>query len=282
MIRHCIFFIQLIHLNCIACTVLFIDFSTSTPQGKGIVNKTLLCEYNSTFSTNKTAKPKSRLTLFDISMDIIKQRVENINKITRINNSLNNQIDSDNDEPLNYADRLNKKTAPHPNLSIIANDALSSPTVRPLKRKLFTPPTFNLSRTNGLMDDKATPKKSAIDLDSTKKPRNIKKALYGIIGERSTSKRQRDDDVMLQSNQTKMRKTVINSVTEMKTKTIAAEPKYSATNLRRSTRRSTMHFRIIEKVPEPNLPRKNRRLSEQVMVFTNMHQAQIDNIEKVD
>lgn len=261
-------------------------FQTSTPQRNGIVNKTLLCEYNSTFSSNKTPKPKSRLTMFDISMDIIKQRVENINQITKLNNSLNIQNDAEDNAPLATADNFNKNVAVHTSVSKIVNDPLSTPANRPLKRKLFTPPTFNFNETNGFADDKATPKKSNrdvnIDLESTKKSKSMKNALYGVIGERSTSKRVRDDDVMLQSNQTKRQKTFINNETETKTKTIETEPKYTPGNLRRSTRRSTMNFRIIEKVKEPNLPKKNRRLSEQVMVFTNMHQPQIDNIEKVD
>lgn len=222
-------------------------------------------------------------------MDIIKQRVENINQISKLNNSLNNQIDAEINAPLTAAaaaDKFNKNVAVHTSVSNIVNDPLSTPAHKPLKRKLFTPPAFNFNQTNGFADDKATPKKSDrdvnIDMESTKKQKSMKNALYDVIGERPASKRVRDDDVMLQSNQTKRRKTFMNTETETKTKTIEAEPKYTPGNLRRSTRRSTMNFRIVEKVKEPNLPKKNRRLSEQVMVFTNMHQPQINNIEKVD
>lgn len=107
--------------------------------------KTLLDEYNGTFSSKKTPSIDKRRTIANITMDIINQRIENINR-----NASFNQSSSD----LHDDTFSNIKSTPLPgqidkNEKVSANTATPVSNVnetngqtKPLKRKLFAPPSL--------------------------------------------------------------------------------------------------------------------------------------------
>lgn len=99
-------------------------------------SQTLLEQYSSTFYSKRSMVSANRRTISDISMDIIKQRMENINKIASLNRSMNRS------SHLSRADHLAQIDEPE----TISSDKTSPPEAdksKPLKRKLFAPPPDN-------------------------------------------------------------------------------------------------------------------------------------------
>lgn len=102
-------------------------------------SKSLLDEYTNTFSATKTPLMGKRRTIAHITMDIIKQRVENINRNVSSNMSMNEALD----------DSMSGKTIQTPIQSVSEknDDIASSKTAetekpKPVGRRLFAPPSL--------------------------------------------------------------------------------------------------------------------------------------------
>lgn len=210
-------------------------FHSGTPAAITDANKTLLEEYETTFSAKKTTKPNARRTIFDISMDIIKQRVENVNQMNKLSGINDKQHNSFPNDPLIGAPNSN-----------VANS--NSHTPLSTKRKLFTP--------------------------SSSVPLSVDKL------SQISSKRSREADCQPPSSKKIKTSSAIATTSNARTDDVATNTKTDRI-LRRSSRRSTLNFRLMSNKKIVESP-KDKRCSESVIVFTNMHQQQIDAIKKVE
>lgn len=243
-------------------------------------SKSLLDEYNNTFSSTKTPMSEKRMTLNHIALDIIKQRVENINRNASFNRSMNDLHDDAGYDDLKNVTAYELETVPvaTPPASAVRpidTEATSNTGVlplKPLKRKLFAPPSlFPEHSSIGL----ATPQKT-----DTKKTVNQKRKRNDVCATKngvplssstsSTSKLSKSDE---------KKKTTGKPRTNNNRKTMA------------HSRRSTMFF---ETPPSAAAAAKQATQSSTTatnstanaigtpsLVFTSMHQPQIDFITEV-
>lgn len=237
--------------------------AASTPVNRSLLRKTLLHEYETTFSGTKTVAAKGRRSMMDISMDIINQRVENINKMAKLNNSTignNSLMDISDDKISTTITEIHEKIK---NVSTTTNaNSLETATPRPTKRKLFDPNSnnsfsFNIDKTINMATD-SNEKTETIETNTTKK---------------AVTKRSRDDDDEAPKQDMNKKKNYAADTLDLPTKN-------EVKNIR-STRRSTMFFQPADKITKLN--GSSRTFStERVLVFTNMHQAQSDLIKEVN
>lgn len=215
-------------------------------------SKSLFDEYTNAFDSKKTPMSDKRRTLGNITMDIIRQRVENINRIAQnrsnsesFNDSIHNDIkstpvgatatktSSKNDEQI-------ANTSTSNDIEIITDNAKP----KPMKRKLFAPPS--------LFPDN-------FDLFTTPLKTDKK-----ISSKSSTQKRKRND---------------LPAETEK-----AGELQRIKTKSRRSTlffeTPPTAKAQSIEH-PSKSVPNIQNKNPNGVMVYTSMHQPQIDFIKEV-
>lgn len=253
---------------------------SSTPFSKNISNihKDLLQkntfsgtsndEYNNTFSSSKTPINPGCRTLSSISMDIINQRVENINRIVSMNRSISESNISY--EKIEESIKQLDTPAQHFTTPFLTNGSqLNQPTPdetsqapaavrKPNKRKLFAPPSMFNELMSTPKTDNETVLQSVPEV-AMKRARedDLLSALARPI-EKRTKKNVKKDDV------------VTDSETSKKT----------------SRRRSSMFFQSAKKPAKTQnggtlKPVQSNSTPKSVMVFTNMHQPQIDFIKEV-
>lgn len=220
----------------------FADFSQGMPKLDGnnedltreSTSKTLLEQYSTSFHSSRSIASKNRRTILDISMDIIRQRMDNINKIASMNRSIR--------EPDNQKDNDETRDEVPP---ILVADG-DKP--KPLKRKLFAPPSLFSPVLDIPQENKSSKKRGRDDLKSESKNRkSIDKRSKFVAGGDGT-------------------------------------PNQASRETAKS-RRSTMLFQSTEKpkVKEESAAKcnNNTETPKSVMVFTNMHQEQIEVIKEV-
>lgn len=109
-------------------------------------SKTLLDEYNNTFSSKKTPLTDKRRTISNITLDIIKQRVENINRNASFNQPTNDlkedSFQSLKSTPLPAHVENDEKNPTTATTTPVLNANETNGQVKPLKRKLFAPPSL--------------------------------------------------------------------------------------------------------------------------------------------
>lgn len=235
--------------------------------GNGSATKTLIDEYANTFSSKKIVVASNRRTLSHISMDIINQRIENLNKNASLHRSRNDSMDhryGEGDE-----DIINDNPSPMKPLESL-NGTPDGIKPKPSKRKLFAPPSMfmQLDLTPTLKTD-TTPNKTA--KSATKRSRDALSPLASKSTPLSTAASKKVSDK-------RIKKTTNDGASNG---AIAVTKKVPAT---KTTRRSTMFFQSAEKVKPKNdmvgsLTESSTPKS--VLVFTNMHQSQIDAIKEV-
>lgn len=214
-------------------------------------SKSLLDEYNNTFNSKKTPLTGKRRTIANITMDIISQRMENIN---RMNASLNRSTTEMIDDSLH----TDAKATPIHSENIEKAPITTTPVteanggqVKPLKRKLFAPPSL-FPENSPILTPQKTDKKTA----QQKRKRN------DLAGEKSTK--------------TEEKKLPID-------KPLAATKKTNS-------RRSTIFFQETPKtksIPSSTVARPTSSAIQEThsampgLVFTSMHKPQIDFITEV-
>lgn len=228
----------------------------------GSTSKTLLDEYNSTFNSKKTPMTNKRRTIANITMDIIKQRIENINRNASFNRSTTDFHDdsfqsNDIKATPTHVENAEKLTATA-TTSTPANGDSGQP--KPLKRKLFAPPSlFPANSPQHFATPQKTDKKTAT----------------------STQKRKRNDLAA--------RATAATSEEKMMP---IDQPR--ASNKKPNARRSTLYFEEpIRKINcDASVPASTATAStasssgllqkeKPGLVYTSMHQSQIDFISEV-
>lgn len=197
-------------------------------------SRTLLEQYSTSFHSSRSIVSKNRRTIADISMDIIRQRMDNINKIASINRSIKEPVNHKDAKPLSDSDSDEAKDEV-PALAVADGDK-----PKPLKRKLFAPPSLFSPVLDIPHDSKSVKKRGREDLKSESKNRkSIDKRPKFVAGGDGTPK----------------------------------------------ARRSTMLFQPTEKskVKEESAAKcnNNTETPKSVLVFTNMHQEQIEAIKEV-
>lgn len=213
-------------------------------------SKSLLDEYNNTFSSKKTPMSEKRKTIGNITMDIIKQRIENINRNASFNRSTNDLLEDSMKATPTQSNDVAKLTTP-----IVTSEttalATSEPQIKPLKRKLFAPPSLFPNSGSPLLA--LTPQKT--DKKTVKQ------------------KRKRDD------------------VCGDKTAQSADKPRINGKTTQ--SRRSTMFFETpirkansdtdaIISAKSATISNANKLVATSgTLVFTSMHQPQIDFITEV-
>lgn len=116
--------------------------------------KTLMDEYTNTFSSKKAPLDGRRSTISNITLDIIKQRVENINR----NASFNRSIADIFDDPMTDANEKKDAKDNENHTEPIENGSKTDvEKPKPLKRKLFVPPSMSMDFDPDLI---ATPPKT--------------------------------------------------------------------------------------------------------------------------
>lgn len=276
------------NLNFMLTNVLIIKgkFTASTPVNGSLLKKTLLSEYETTFSATKTPGINGRRSILNISMDIINQRVENINKLAKLNNS-KTEIDSTMDISLDNI----KKIGAHVMESPVNLSPSTSQTAPPRRRKLFDPNSnssfrsdvkrITVSSNDNMM---STPNSRAVT-NSNVQQQNTKIVKETTVIDVNTEtetlaknsetmvifKRGRDEDDIVKQNAKRLKKNSNDDPTMPK---IEIKKPYN-------TRRSSMHFQPNYKPRTISSPAVKVVPSEQVLVFTNMHQAQITTIKEV-
>lgn len=237
--------------------------------GNGSVTKTLIDEYATTFSSKKIVVSTRRRTLSHISMDIINQRIENLNKNASLNRSRNDPMaagygDTD-------AEIIEDKTSPMKPIESLGTPECVKP--KPMKRKLFAPPSmFTQPDLTPTLKTDTPPNKTG----------------------KNTSKRNRDSLITPLRVQSPLHTKATKKPDEKRIKTStkdaannnAAAPK--KTPAAKSTRRSTMFFESVErpksKIEATAITATSSAESltpKPVLAYTNMHQPQIDAIKEV-
>lgn len=256
----------------------FADWTKGMPKldalalGNGSASKTLIDEYANTFNSKKIVVSSSRRTLSHISMDIINQRIENLNKNASMHRSRNDSMDNNRYGDTD-ADNVDCDPSPMKPLEpLISTPDGNKP--KPLKRKLFAPPSMfsPVELTLTLKTD--TPPKTT--KNAIKRNRDVMSPLASKSSPLSTAASKKLNDKRVKKTQIDGDNNNANTVA----KRAAAPPKI--------TRRSTMLFQSAEKA-KPKIERTIAVASsstesftpKSVMVFTNMHQPQIDAIKEV-
>lgn len=240
--------------------------------GNGSASKTLIDEYTNTFSSKKIVVASNRRTLSHISMDIINQRIENLNKNASLHRSRNDSMDN------RYGESATDQMASDPSPMKPTEHLNSTPDgikPKPLKRKLFAPPSMfsPVDMPPALMTD-TPPNKTG--KGATKRNRDVLSPLASkstpLSSTAAASKKMSEKRMKKYANDADNN----NAITAKKA------------TITKSTRRSTLIFQSAEKIR----PKNERTVAaantaaesltpKSVLVFTNMHQTQIDAIKEV-
>lgn len=265
---------------------------------------TILNEYNQSvlFNSTKTPKSNKRKTIFDISMEIIDQRIKNINRSVRLNRSVS-ESDISVDDVESSINLTSTKSTPQldkfvvvpqqqtqitateePSLSSSSSSAVVEQPSKPTKRKLFAPPAyFNYPEID------LTPKKTPTKLNKTTaaKMTDSKIKTNKNINVFEAKKRTREDeDDFIEKSQCNS-----NSVKKIKNNDLIA-------NNSKISRRSSLEFQPEKiKIKQPISVRKSMQHQNNkatitstvtqnkpklpFMVYTNMHQQQINVVKEV-
>lgn len=129
-------------------------------------SKSLLDEYTNTFNSKKEPLLSKRRTMGNIAMDIIRQRVENINRNVSLNQSMGEALD---DSMNNTPTQSHTKTNTEPKKAI--NAETEKP--KPQGRRLFAPPSL-FPPVNSFISTATPPKtdKKAPNKSASKRKRN--------------------------------------------------------------------------------------------------------------
>lgn len=223
--------------------------SLSKPQVNS-TPKTLLDEYNNTFSSTKTPLIGKRRTIANITMDIINQRLENINRNASFNRSTTEMLDDS-----LYGDAKSTPTHSESIVEKATSSAATTPAtetngnggqLKPLKRKLFAPPSLFPENSSIL---NKTPQKTDKKTATQKRKRN------DLAGEKSTKSEE---------------------------KKLPADKPTAATK-KTNSRRSTLFFQETPKTKANARPTTIQETHSAMpgLVFTSMHKPQIDLITEV-
>lgn len=199
-------------------------------------SKTLLEEYSTSFHSNRSIVSANRRTISDISMDIIRQRMDNINKIASLNRSINESNNQNTN--FNPSDDDSDETKDE-NIVIVPVDG-----AKPLKRKLFAPPSLFAPVPDIPAENKSMKKRGRDDFKSDTKNRNS-------IGKKSKATNE------------------------------CTTPANKNGKSRRSTMLFQSIEKPKNKKEIITVCNNNSDTSKSVMVFTNMHQKQIEVIKEV-
>lgn len=226
----------------------------------------------------------------DISMDIINQRVENINKLAKLNNS---KIENNSTMDISINNVHNHSTAANVTENPVNTSIQLNESAAPRRRKLFDPNSISgfmsdseriAPSSNATVTTKPNRRATIVDPDVQQNARKVRDKAIGAIIETETlakntkspakTKRVRDDDQLVKQSAKKVKK-------DMKDD-LALPQTVAPTVVRKcyNTRRSSMYFQPVNKLKTIDAVAK-RPPAERVMVFTNMHQAQIDTIKEV-
>lgn len=262
------FFLEILKFSHL--TIFHTDICSTTPlinslskthidQVRSSTPKTLLEEYNNTFNSKKTPMINKRRTIANITMDIIKQRIENINR----NVSMNQSTTDLNDDSIH----CDIKSPPMPveNTEKLSTTPATGTTVqnatqlKPLKRKLFAPPSLfpensPLLNTSTQKTDKKTANQKRKRNDLTTTATGIEEKKAPIIKSRPVIKKPNSRRSTLFFEEAPIRK-----INDTKT-SISSSSTLSST--------------------APTV-KKDITTSQPGLVFTSMHQPQIDFISKV-
>lgn len=219
-------------------------------------SKTLLDEYNSTFSSKKTPLTEKRRTISNITMDIIKQRIENINRNASFNRST---TDFQDDSFHNSGVKVTPKQVINTEkLTTTPVTAINGDAGKPIKRKLFAPPSlFPENSPLPITTLQKTDKKTAI-IQKRKRPDLVaasEEKVFPIEKPRSSNKKLNSRRSTLFFEEAPIRK-------------MNSDPSDSSSTMVSSTSTLTTSSAMND-IPVPGL------------VFTSMHQSQIDFISEV-
>lgn len=276
--------------------------TTPTTEKPIETNKTIFDEYNQTilFSSTKTPKSNKRKTIFDISMEIIDQRIKNINRSVRLNRSVSeSDICVDDDIELSSTTIALTTTKSTPQLdksngiaykSQVKTDdkQLSSTddvvaTTKPTKRKLFAPPSyFNYPEID------LTPKKLPIKLNKTPANKTDKK-LNSTSKAASTEKRtfaDEDDLTEIPCGPSKVKKL---KQDDLMLGNINRKPRRSSSSAFQPDRSKIKSLILSKKIDQQTQLATTSALASAsatkrklpFMVYTNMHQEQIKIVKEV-
>lgn len=263
-------------------------------------SKSLLDEYNNTFSSTKTPITDKRRTLSHIALDIIKQRVENINRNASFNRSMHDLHD---DSANTGYDDLNKITpeqldtvpakatatasaavaamsTPPTAIGVMESGTTNvTPALKPLKRKLFAPPSlFPEHSPIGLVTtpQKTDTKKTA----NQKRKRNDLCAVKSVIPPASASLSKSDEKKKpTEKPRNNSRKTLAHS--RRSTMFFETPPSAAATAAQKPSSTVSSTSTLSTNPTAMAEIRKLSAISTPSLVFTSMHQPQIDFITEV-
>lgn len=226
-------------------------------------SKTLLDEYNNTFSSKKTPLTDKRRTIANITMDIIKQRIENINR----NASFNRSTTDFNDDSFHNGDLKATPTQVDNTDKLTTTTTATTPAIngnagqlKPLKRKLFAPPSLFPEKSPLPF---ATPQKT--DKKTASNQKRKRTDIAATNGEKIVS----IDKSHASKKKTNSRRSTM-FFEEAPIRKINCNPSVSSSSAISSTSTSTLTESSA-----------NRDLSPPGLVFTSMHQSQIDFISEV-
>lgn len=220
-------------------------------------SKSLLDEYTNTFNSKKEPLSSKRRTMGNIAMDIIRQRVENINRNVSFNQSMSEALD---DSMKDTPTQSHTKTTTQPKAAV--NAETEKP--KPQGRRLFAPPslfppdysfisTATPLKTDKKAANKSAPKRKRNELLSAEKP-------APTAEEKKLKKPQKSRRSTLFFEDAPIKKTDHLAKVPSDTKNNKAETI-------ESTESTTNH--TVAKITSP------------VLVCTSMHQPQIDFINEV-
>lgn len=220
-------------------------------------SKSLLDEYTNTFNSKKEPLSNKRRTIGNIAMDIIKQRVENINRNVSFNQSMSEALD---DSMRDSPTQSHIKTATEPGETV--NAGTEKP--KPQGRRLFAPPSLFPSDNSFI--SMATPPKTDKKAANKSAPKRKRNELISAEKFAPTA-----EEKKLKKPQNSRRSTLFfEDAPNKKANNLANDASDTQNNkgeLIESTESTTNHT-----VAKNTLP---------VMVCTSMHQPQIDFINEV-
>lgn len=210
--------------------------------------KSILDEYTSTFSSTKAPLSGKRRTIANITMDIIKQRVENINRNVSFNQSTNEaQNDSIINDLIQTPNQLDK-----PAELVLQTNETEKP--KPLGRRLFAPPSL-------------FPENSPFSV-ATPPPKTDKKTAI-----KSATKRKRTEIIAEKpikiADEKKLKKSSRRSTLFFEEAPIKKSTSSQMESMAETATETTMQTNATENISPP------------VLVYTSMHQPQIDFINEV-
>lgn len=245
--------------------------------------KSLLEEYNSTFSSKKAIlTSEKRKSIANITMDIIKQRIENINRNASFNKSMTSDLLDDSFHNRNgngtptLVENGEKITITPVSTEPTDGNIAGAAQTKPLKRRLFAPPSLfppdNESHIPALTSQKTDKKTTAL---------KRKRITLGASVEKPTTK-------LTQKNEYSKKTNVQNKTINLKRRSTMyfEKPETSiqkqnglSDTASQSTSSTSSKMAVAATASEQNDASHLSALPG--LVFTSMHKAQIDFITEV-